>query len=420
MPPVVPTASAGDGRLLRFAAWMLGFVMLCSPYLIPGADEAPRATDALAGVLVGAGALALLKGRSLRVDTLARLLPVAIVVPLWVLHDHLVFGELPGAVAARWLLAVPYAYALRECARRDDTRTALGLGIFWGAVANLGVVALQKAGYADLAVTLGLSSPRFKMWWAAVGNTISVRPTGMWGHPNAASGVTAIGFPIICGLIDEGRVRARWMVPALALVAVSSQMTLTRSGLVISALVFLAWLLTRPGTLRQRASAVGALGLTALVVIIVGPPGGWERWTDSGSATNASERGQATVEAFSLMLTNPLGLGVDYAATLMDRVGIPATHNAWMALGLTAGLPLVLVALVPLVTHAVMLLRRRRIEGWLALQLLGLFMFEEYFRLSPVIIAVLWLVATPRPARVADRSAVLLPSRLTPASASAP
>jgi hypothetical protein len=135
--------------------------------------------------------------------------------------------------------------------------------------------------------------------------------------------------------------------------------------------------------------------LLAAVGVAVGPPGGWERWTDSRTAGNRGERLHATLGSLDLALSSPAGLGAGYGETLLRTVGIPATHNAWMYLALLAGLPLALLVLAAVAGHALSLARRRSVEAWLALAMLGLFLFEEYFRATAFQILALWLVATP-------------------------
>jgi hypothetical protein len=46
--------------------------------------------------------------------------------------------------------------------------------------------------------------------------------------------------------------------------------------------------------------------------------------------------------------------------------------------------------------QAVALLSRSTIEGWLALQVIGLFFFEEFYRIPVFMIITLWLVIAPR------------------------
>ncbi len=380
---------------MRAAAWLLGFIILFNPYLVPGAESAPRLTD-----LVGAGlwallAARLLTGRTLHLPTLARLGMVVALVLLWALRDAARAGLAPDVAQVRWILAAAHGYFLWLLARGPATRKPLVLGLGWGAVANLGVVALQGAGMTDLTVALGLASPRFESRWALVGGVVEVRPFGMWGHPNASSGVIALCLPLVLGLVDEGRLGARWIVAGLGVTFLGSALTLTRSGMLVGALLLGVWALGGRQTPRQRMARLSVVLLLAAVGAAVGPPGGWERWTDSRTASNRGERLHATLGSLDLAFANPAGLGAGYQETLLRTVGIPATHNAWMYLALLAGLPLALLVLAAVAGHALSLARRRSVEAWLALAMLGLFLFEEYFRATAFQILALWLVATP-------------------------
>jgi hypothetical protein len=383
-------------RLAKLSAGLLGFVILFNPYLVPGADSAPRLTD-----LIGAGlwvllVVWLLTGRAVNTQVLGRLAMVFVLVSLWILRDVMRFGIMPSVGQIRWILAISQGYFLWYLARNPETRYPLVLGLVWGAVGNLGVVLVQWFGYTDLTVSLGLASARFEQRWAKVGGVIEVRPFGMWGHPNGSAGIITLGFPLILGLIDEGRLKIHWLLGGLLISFAASALTLTRSGMIVTALIFPVWALGAQQTMRQRTIRFGAILMLGMIAAIIGPPGGWERWTDKGTAANKGERLEATVVALDLALSNPLGLGADYSA-LLTRVtgGIPATHNAWMFLALVAGLPLTLFMMVSVVKHFATLLTRRSVEGWLAFGMIGLFFFEEYFRAVVFQILGLWMVATP-------------------------
>jgi hypothetical protein len=231
----------------------------------------------------------------------------------------------------------------------------------------------------------------------------------MWGHPNSTSGVIALGFPVLLGMVDEGRLRAWWVAVAFAMVEASMQLTYTRSGLLASLLVFAAWAFHPHVPLRTRAVRLAGVAALAGAVLVVGPPGGWDRWTNDSASGNAHERVLTTLVSLEMMLTNPMGPGLGYEQRLMAATnGVNATHNAWLFVGLVAGLPLLGVLLLQFTRHVLALLRRRTVEGWLALQCFGLFMFEEYFRGTPFVYLGLALVVIP-PALRAARSPAASP-----------
>jgi hypothetical protein len=357
---------------------------------------APKVTDALGVALSAVLLLRLATGRALSRQALGPLTALAVLVLVWLLRDAITTGDPPAVLPLRWLLALPYAYFLRHFARDPDTRNALLFGLFGGALGNVAVLGLQVAGYGELAVSLGLASARFAERWAKLGAEVEFRAGGMWGHPNASAGIVALGFPVVCGLIDEGRLRPRWIVAGLVLVSLSVVLTLTRSAMLVSAFVFLAWAFHRHESFRQRAWRLAALVLLGIAVASIGPPGGWERWTDQDNlSSNSGERLESTIESLRIALHHPLGLGEGYLPLLIEATGIPATHNAWFFLALFAGLPLTAFVLFAVVRHAASLLVRRTTEGWVALQCMGIFMFEEYFRTSAVVLVAVWLVVTP-------------------------
>jgi hypothetical protein len=357
---------------------------------------APKVTDALGVALFAVLLLRLVTGRALSRQVLGSLTGLALLVLVWLLRDAVMTGDPPAVLPLRWLLALPYAYFLRHFARRPETRYALVFGLFWGALGNVAVLGMQVAGYSDLAVSLGLASARFAERWVKLGAEVEFRAGGMWGHPNASAGIVALGFPIVCGLIDERRLKPPWIVVGLALVSLAQVLTLTRSALLVSAFVFLAWAFHPRESFRQRAWRAAALAVLGIALVSIGPPGGWERWTDQDNlSSNSGERLESTIESLLIALHHPLGLGEGYLPLLIEATGIPATHNAWFFLALFAGLPLTVFVLFAIVRHAASLLVRRTVEGWVALQCMGIFMFEEYFRTSAVVLVAVWLVVTP-------------------------
>jgi hypothetical protein len=391
--PAHPPFSALRGS----AAWLLGFVVLFNPYLVPGSASSPRLSD-----LVGAGLWALLlvrllTGRPVHLRVAGRLMVALLLILGWVLRDVVQRGAVADVFQVRWLLALSHGYFFWLLARDPVTRYALVIGLCWGTVGNLAVVAMQWSGLLDLTISLGFASPNFQRTWTPLAGAIEERPFGMWGHPNATSGVIALCVPLVLGLIDEGRLRTRWLWAAFGVVFLSSTMTLTRSGIVISAVVFAVWILGPGQTTRQRGARMLLIVLVGGAAALLGPPGGWERWTDGRTAANQGERLETTLVALSLAAEHPLGIGADYQTDLVRASGglVAATHNAWMHLALVAGAPLAVLVMASILRHAAALVFRRSIEGWLAVSMMGILLFEEYFRVLVFQILALWLLATP-------------------------
>lgn len=384
----------------KITAWFLGFAVLFDPYLKASETEgALKLTDLIGLMLIGALVIRLVTGYRYRVRFPSNFKLVLGLVAVWFAREWFVSGSIEGVEPIRWLLAVPYAYALYRLACNRSTRYVLAIGICWGAVANLAVVVLQVAGYEDLAVNLGLASGRWVDTWISSPEEISLRPTGMWGHPNATAGVIALCFPILCGLIDEGRLKPLWVVAGWLVVFVASALTFTRSGVVISCLLFLLWTLASFKTRRYLISKISLLVASVGGLMLIGPPGGWWRWLDQQNLSeNSGDRMETTIRALELAFRNPLGIGAEYQGRLaaMTASGLEATHNAWLYLALVAGLPLALYMFFALTRQAVSLFSRSAIEGWLALQVIGLFFFEEFYRIPVFMIITLWLITAPR------------------------
>lgn len=391
-------------RFLLFAksyGWLLGFALVFNPYLIPSeAEGAPRLSDLIGIVLWGLVMLRCITGYKYGVRFPSELKLATGLIFVWLLR-YLLVGEslLNGVGPVRWLLAVPYAYALYRIACDPIQRTAMAAGLCLGIVGNLGVLGLQSAGYSDLMIQRGLSSGRWGTVWIATAGESAFRAQGMWGHPNASAGVIAICLPIICGLVDEGRIKPRWIIGAWLILLASSALTFTRSGIVVSAIVSVVWAFAAIRGGRYVWAKMAVLSITILGVVLIGPPGGWPRWLNSEDfAENSADRAESTWHSVQLAFYHPLGIGSNYSQELARSTssGIEATHDAWLFLALIAGLPLALYLLLGLVRRAARLFGRPGIEGWLALQLLGLFFFEEFFRVPLFAILTLWLLIAPK------------------------
>jgi hypothetical protein len=380
-------------------AWFLGFAAIFNPYLtVAEAEGAPRLTDLLGLMLWAVLVLRLLSRAKYAVRFPIELKIALLLIALWFVRDLLIGEPLSGIGPVRWFLVVPYAYALYRASRDSDTRFLVTSAICIGVFANVCVIIIQSLGYRDLITQLHLSSGRGSEIWVATADETALRPSGMWGHPNASAGVVAICIPIICGLIDERRLKPRWIILAWATLFITSALTFTRSGVVVSCIVCAIWALNAARTRTYLRSKFAMLGAALIGIVVIGPPGGWSRWTgEQKLLENAGERIETTVVSLRIALGHPFGMGSEYLVALgrATSSGIEATHNAWLFLALVAGLPLTVLMLVGITRNVLRLLRSSTCEGWLALQMLGLFLFEEFFRIPAFIILSLWLVIVP-------------------------
>ena len=384
------------GRLLAF---LLGLALIFNPYVLPSeAEGAPRLSDVIALILAATLLFRWVSGYRYALRFPVILWVVLGLILVWFARDAIVTGTPLSTDSIRWLLAIPYAYALYRLTARTDTRTPLILGLCLGMVANVIVLALQAAGLSELMVQVGLASGRWSSIWV-VGGHEAFRATGMWGHPNASAGVVALCFPLVCGLIDEKRLRTWWILAAWGVVFTSSMLTYTRSGVLVCALIFLLWTARSLKSGRSARWKLFFLFAIAAALIVIGPPGGWWRWLNEADlTTNSAGRIDSTLAAAQLALTNPLGVGADYARQLsaLTREGIEATHNAWLYLALVAGVPLTAVILFGAARRLASLFFSSSVEGWLALSLFGLFFFEEFFRVPCFVVLTLWIAIKPR------------------------
>ena len=404
----VPSARPAEARsrrqsgvhLGRLIAGILGLALIFNPYLIPSeAEGSPRLSDLISVLLGIALLIRWITGYRYAVRFPIELWVVLGLLLVWFAREWIVNGILSDTDPLRWLLAVPYAYALYRFASRPATRSPLVIGMCVGAAANLIVLALQAAGLNELAVHLGLTSGRWSSIWITGTLPPALRPTGMWGHPNASAGVIALCFPFACGLVDEKRLRPWWIVAAWVVVFVSSVLTYTRSGILVSALEFVLFTFRSLLTGRYARWKLSFFLATIVALAVIGPPGGWWRWlNESDLFQNSADRFDTTLHGMQLAFLHPLGIGGEYRSQLaaMTNSGLGATHNAWLYLALVAGLPLAFYMLFGVTRRLTGLFITSTIEGWLALSIMGLFFFEEFFRVPCFVVITLWLTLKPK------------------------
>lgn len=379
--------------------WIMGFFLIVNVYLIPSAVQTPRATD-LIGVSLGLWLMWRLTTRGMRFDTLVALFLFAAIPVIWGLSAYY-SGDFPTMLlSVRWLLAVPWGYALFLVARDPQHRPALIWGLLCGCLVNTVVLALQYYGLIDFTQSVGLA-PQDTVGISAL--YTELRAPGMEVHPNSSAATLSLAIPITLYLYYGDRVRL-WVVGlGLAILLTGSQFTDTRSAVLVSVVTVAVMLLTRNNLGRS-------LRLVALVVYIglpllfwVGPPGGWERWLDRDNVeVNSGERLLSNVGALRLSLEHPFGLGVEEGTqVLAQETGISATHNAFLQVGLAYGLLLAAAIFLSLSFFALQLFVGSRtvptLEAVLALHVFGLFFFEEHFSAPTFVILTSWLFAACGP-----------------------
>ncbi len=390
---------------------VLGFFLAANTFLVPGLAASPRATDPL-GLLLAIWWLMRAHRVGVPAGPLA-FLGLAVLSPVVWLGQGLLEGGM-GTVtqAARWLLAVPWALTLLLICDDATARSRFVWGLVSGCGVGVVVLVLQIFGFDPLLQRLGLSASDATYHWVYA----QVRVPGMHGHANASSAVVSLIAPAVMYLYLRGGVRFWVPVGGLLAMVLAMSITSTRSPLVVSVpLVVLALLLARrPG----RALPLFLLLCTGAVVYLAtfGPPGGAVRWDDMlALQANVGERVESNHAAVELIFNHPLGLGaVGGREAMLDAVAIPATHNAFLQAGLYFGLPLALLLIAGLGVHVGRLLTSGRGRefwaGLVALQLIGLFMFEEHLNNPTFVILTCWLLAAAIPRRAAADAAATPPA----------
>ena len=398
-PAAPPITHRGRAYTQCVIAFTIGAALFFNPYMARSESEgAPRVSDLIAVVLAAVLLLRWTTRFRYRVRFPVSFAITAALLFLWIGREWVTAHTLSSTDPVRWCLAIPYAYALHRFASDSRTRLPLMIGLTIGAAANVIVLAMQAFGFSDVTVQFGFASARWVNVWIESGGEAALRPAGMWGHPNATAGVIALCFPIVCGLVDEQRIRPWWIVAAWLVVFACSVFTFTRSSVIAAGIVFLVWTGRALRSGRYVRWKLVLLVIGAAGIVFVGPPGGWSRWIGEADVSqNLGDRVESTLRACDLALRYPLGLGAQYRERLgaLTSSGIGATHNAWLYLSLMAGLPLAIWILQGTIRRLTALVHFSVVETWLALALMTLSFFEEFFRVPVFPVIALWLLADP-------------------------
>jgi len=372
--------------LSQKALWLLGFFLVVNVHLIPWLTKSPRATD-LIGVILGAALFIRFTVYGLRLIPLTILFVLALVPVAWGIYA-LGVGDWDTAIrTSRWLVALPWAYMLYFASRKPEGRYALVLGMWWGVMVNLGVVLLQFAGYGTLMRNIGLAAQDEQL--RSVYGLL--RPPGMHGGPNASMAVISLTVPLSLVLFYEYGKSVKVVLIGLAILVTGTAITLTRSSALVAAIT-LAIVFLFNLRLRRSFKLITFL-LVALIVVILtlGPPGGWKRWTDiERLQTNINGRVYTNFLSLQLSIRHPFGIG-----NLQREELVGATHNAFLQASLEYGLLFGIFIFCLMLTMALRVLwglrRAFGFEGILALHITGLFMFEEHLNNPTFIILSTWV-----------------------------
>jgi hypothetical protein len=384
-------------RRQQIGPWMLGFFLIANVYLIPAQAQTPRAADAI-GVVLGLWLLWRFCTRGLHAGPLGLLLLFGAIPLVWGLYAYYTGDVQTALLSFRWLLAIPWGYVLFTITQDERQRSSLVWGMLSGCLGSVVVLALQFYGFVELTQNLGLAAQ--DLTESYVGTTL--RSAGLEGHPNAGAAISSLAVPLSLYLYYAYRTHIVVVALGMGVMLAGVQFTETRSvglvSLVTVLTVFCANVLTsKAGRSLRLAALLTYVGLP--ILLFLGPPAGWSRWLDyQDIESNSGERLLSNAGALQLSFEHPLGLGMESAGQMLyDLTGIEATHNAFLQAALVYGpffggalALLVLIMALRLFLNSNALLD---LETVLALQILGLFFFEEHLNAPTFVILVNWLIA---------------------------
>lgn len=386
-----PAGGMGLWRLRSALIFALGVGIVMNLALDPSAARSPRLLD-----LMGLAALPGLFWAGLRLRAAAR---------LWVwggLAGGMVAALMAVALAAgdagrailigRVVLSVALGVALARVALRHRAVGALALGLWTGAVCGVALAQGQALGSPALLALMPVD--------AVVSSALGIaRPSGIWGHPNAAAQVTMAGAAMILLLLGGRGPGGLWPVAAFVAVAVGNYTVMSnRAPLVVAAVVALVICLHLGGRQVRVAATTAAL---AVLVVLWLQPGAilGERWTATfnGMTTldQTAERAGTALAGLFIALEQPLGH--DHAARearMMAETGMKAAHNGFVHAALVLG-PWAAAGLLALLVRAALAGRgtaRATGLGYATGTVWLMLMFEDA-ALEPSIVAVLACLA---------------------------
>jgi hypothetical protein len=377
-----------------FVSWLLGFFLVFNLYLIPSIAQTPRITDVL-GAVLGLWLLWRFATKGVYGNLLIALSAIGAIPFLWGLYAFSTDDLLTVVRSSRWLLAVPWAYALFTTVRSPLLRMSLLWGIWWGCVGIAAVMALQYYDFLELTQNIGLA-PQDADPSSVAGTP---RATGMEGHPNAGTAVVSLIVPVSLYFYYARAARAWVVVVGLSVVLVSTQFTLTRGALTSALATTMIVIAARPSRIRS-IRLVALLTLLLLPTLYaLGPPGGRERWLDPESLQrNLEERLLTMKDAAQVSLEHPLGLG-DVAAgqaLLQSGANPVVVHAAFLQLAVLYGLLFAGAIVLLMLPLALQLLKGPKttwlLEAVLVVHLFGLFFFEDQLNVPTFVILTYWLV----------------------------
>lgn len=337
------TAAARPRKV--FFSFSAGFVLVFNVYLVFIPVQNVRLSDfvsVIATIFIFYKLLtsSLTAGAALRVCAAALL-------PSWIFIFALTEGYAETvALIGRWYLALGYGFLLADLARDEEQRVLIVKGIWWGCVANVAILLIEGAGFVDQLASMGMYKTDGRGTWI---DGIQ-RMAGLHGHPNGTMAIVSVSVWCAAFLYLSGRWSWRAVGTSFLLVLLSSSLTLSRGPLLVLSLgmivVAFAWIKHKRTLDYRSVLAISAIFYSSMMwLIVVGPPGGWERWTDSTNlSSNSGIRLTTMLYGLEISMTNIFGITFEAGRLLVNSVNISSYellsfHNTFIQLSVAAGIP---------------------------------------------------------------------------------
>ncbi|GMB01659.1 O-antigen ligase family protein [Pelosinus sp. IPA-1] len=365
--------------------FLLGFLVFFNFYIvILPFEKPPRVTDIIGCLVTMFVLLRLNIVMEIKFHIFDFLYLVAI--SLWLMKDLLIIGPSSLIITFRWIIAFMIGLVIARVPFQSTYRYKVMVGMVCGAAANIVVILLQINGNFDSMVALGLGSR--DSWYANIGS--SIRYAGLFEYPNALALVTSISLPLSLGLVQEFRKPFWVVIVGFCITALGCGLTYTRAPFIVSCLLMLIWLLN--GQKKQVIRNVMIICAIMSIILLFGLPGGEDRWSDSVYIeNNKNDRLSSNMDALELLVKNPFGLG----ALFKDQVNF-AVHNAYLQLGLMAGIPFLGFTIFQIFRAIQKSFFLKGSELWVALTLALNFFFEEHLTNPTIVILIMWIVFAPK------------------------
>lgn len=339
-----------------YEAWtliLLGVGTSFPVFLVPGWISAPRLGD-----LALAAALPLIVSQWRRMGSLARAAGPAAALGLLItlmLQASSIGQALNLSDAAfwfRWLAAALIAPAVAAMITEDAGHRRLFFGaLLAGAVCHLATYGLLALVGREGLQAVGLASPR-----AAYTSVLArVRITTVAEHPNAAMGMIGLAVPAAFVALKAQWSRRTTTLAAAGTTVFGFACTLSRGGLIAAGAAWLAraavgrrW--REPGNPLGLALAVCLLagGLVAIQVtrIEVDVSRFATRLDREQMGENLRGRVETWTRTLDFVAERPLGVGWSTAEELGTFRALTVSHNGYLFMARTVGIPAAIAALL--------------------------------------------------------------------------